>query len=239
MRSVRRRGAALLSRSCRTGQSRCRGIGTVPARGLTPKELENAINTGYKARNLNVFVNVLPRTLLAGSAYVLGEVGKPGRVELDRPRTVLMTLAQAGGVTTAGAMNAVRLLYVGDDGVPRIRSINLSNVLDSLNLEQDMIVPNNAIIYVPTSALAQTGRFMDLVLRDILRYGGFTIGGALLLNQNNQPPASHPGPMIASLQRLTAGASAVGRRMTREDRATGLLGFLRGKWSLHRSHNIY
>ena len=71
-------------------------------------------------------VCALALTLLAGSAYVLGEVGKPGRVELDRPRTVLMTLAQAGGVTTAGAMNAVRLLYVGDDGVPRIRSINLN-----------------------------------------------------------------------------------------------------------------
>ena len=82
-------------------------------------------------------------------------------------------------------MNAVRLLYVGDDGVPRVRSINLRNVIDSLNLEQDMIVPNNAIIYVPTTALAQTGRFLDLVLRDVLRFTGFGIGGALLLNQNN------------------------------------------------------
>ena len=64
-------------------------------------------------------------------------------------------------MTISGAMNAVRLLYVGDDGVPRVRSINLRNVIDGLNLEQDMIVPNNAIIYVPTSALAETGRFLD------------------------------------------------------------------------------
>ena len=160
-------------------------LGTVPARGRTLKDLESEINAGYKALNLNVFVSVLPRSLQAGSAYILGEVGKPGRIDLDRPRTVLMALAQAGGVTISGAMNAVRLLYVGDDGVPRVRSINLRNVIDGLNLEQDMIVPNNAIIYVPTSALAQTGRFLDLVLRDVLRFTGFGIGGALLLNQNN------------------------------------------------------
>ena len=65
-------------------------LGTVPARGRTLKDLENEINAGYKALNLNVFVSVLPRSLQAGSAYILGEVSKPGRIDLDRPRTVLM-----------------------------------------------------------------------------------------------------------------------------------------------------
>jgi len=49
---------------------------------------------------------------------VLGEVVKPGRIESDKPQTVLMMVAQAGGVTTSGSLEAVRIFYIGDDGMP-------------------------------------------------------------------------------------------------------------------------
>ena len=49
-----------------------------------------------------------------------------------------------------------------------------------------MIVPSNSVIYVPPTELAKTGRFLDSVLRDILRFQGFSIGGTYLLqNPNN------------------------------------------------------
>ena len=44
-------------------------------------------------------------------------------------------------------------------------------------LENDIIVPRNSIIYVPPTALAETSRFMSAVVRDILRFQGFSIGG--------------------------------------------------------------
>jgi protein involved in polysaccharide export with SLBB domain len=155
------------------------------ARGRTLKELQGEIDAGYARLGLKLYVSVVPRTLHAGSTFVLGEVSKPGRIELERPRTVLMAVAQAGGITTGGSSSSVRLFYVGDDGMPRVRSINLWNVMDDLKLEEDMIVPDNSIIYVPPTELAKTGRLLDAVLRDILRFNGFNVGGAYLINQTN------------------------------------------------------
>src|SRR5207253_10870445 len=117
------------------------------------------------------------------ATLVLGEVAKPGRIELERPQTVLMAVAQAGGVLPTGSMGSVRLFYIGDDGMQRVRSINLTDVMEDLRLEDDMIVPNNRVIYVPPTRLAKLGRLEDAVLRDVLRFQGFNVGGAYLINQ--------------------------------------------------------
>ena len=37
-------------------------------------------------------------------------------------------VAQAGGVLPSGSMESVRLFYIGEDGVQRVRSINLTDV---------------------------------------------------------------------------------------------------------------
>ena len=57
--------------------------------------------------------------------------------------------------------------------------------MDDLKFEEDMIVPNNSIIYVPPTELAKVGRMEDAILRDILRYNGISIGGAWILNNPN------------------------------------------------------
>jgi protein involved in polysaccharide export with SLBB domain len=148
------------------------------ARGLTLQEFAAAADAAYAAKGITVSVSLVPRTLLANSVLVIGEVGKPGRISLKGPTTVAMAVAQAGGVPTGGAADAVHVFYIGPDGNPRVRSINLNEVMDDFKLEDDMIVPRNSIIYVPPTALARTGRFMSAIMRDILRFQGFSIGGA-------------------------------------------------------------
>ena len=155
------------------------------ARGRPLKDLQHAIDAGYAAKGLDVFVSLVPRTLRSGATLVIGEVGKPGRYELDRPTTVLMAVARAGGVLSTGSMGAVRLFYIDRGGVQHVRSINLTGEMEDLKLEDDMIVPDDSIIYVPPTELAKTGRLMDAVVRDILRFQGFSLGGVLLLNQSN------------------------------------------------------
>ena len=152
------------------------------ARGRTLKDLQNEIDAGYSRLGLDIFVSLVPRTLRAGTTLVVGEVSKPGRIELERPQTVLMTVAQAGGVLPTGSMDSVRVFYIGEDGVQRVRSINLRDIMDDLKFEQDMIVPNNSVIYVPPTEMAKLGRFEDALLRDILRYNGFSLGGNIILN---------------------------------------------------------
>ena len=130
-----------------------------------------------------------------GTTVVFGEVGKPGKIESDRPLTVLMTVAQAGGVLPTGSLENVRVFYLGNEGMPHMRLVNLKSVLDDLRLEQDMVVPPNSIVYVPPTMLAKTGRLMDAVLRDILRYQGFSISGSFLMNNPSGGATVIPTPI--------------------------------------------
>src|SRR5712692_5626733 len=59
------------------------------AQGRTLTDLKRDIDAAYSAKGLDVFVSIVPRTLQAKAALVIGEVSKPGRIELDRPTTVM------------------------------------------------------------------------------------------------------------------------------------------------------
>ena len=191
------------------------------ARGRTLEGLQHEIDAAYAAKGLDIFVSLVPRTLRSNATLVIGEVGKPGRIELEGPTTVLMAVAQAGGVLTTGSMGTVRLFYLGDDGAPRVRSINLGNVMDDLKLEDDMIVPNNSIIYVPPTELAKLGRLEDAILKDILRYNGLSVGGALDLEQPKQQQHGDPQPGSIIIRRVgepaTRTAAIAARRQRRWD----------------------
>src|SRR5439155_16554699 len=62
------------------------------ARGRTLKDLQNEIDGGYSRLGSDVYVSLVPRSLRAAATLVLGEVSKPGRIELERPHTVLMAV---------------------------------------------------------------------------------------------------------------------------------------------------
>ena len=157
----------------------------IQARGRPLRTLERDIDKAYAALQLDISATLVPRSVHPGSVLVLGEVAKPGRIELDRPLTVLMAVAQAGGISISGSMEAVRVFYIDGDQQPHLRSVNLKDEMDGLRLDYDMIVPPNSVIYVPPTELAKTGRFLNSVLRDILRFQGFSIGGTYLINNPN------------------------------------------------------
>jgi len=154
----------------------------IQARGRTLRALERDINKAYSALHFDIFATLVPRNLHPGSVLVLGEVAKPGRIDSDKPLTVLMSIAQAGGVSITGSMEAVRVFYIDAHQQPHLRSVNLKDEIDQLRLDEDMIVPANSVIYVPPTELAKTGRFLDSVLRDIFRFQGFSVGGTYLIN---------------------------------------------------------
>jgi protein involved in polysaccharide export with SLBB domain len=179
------KGRSLLDKVLPDGTIALPLLPPIKARWRAVSDLKREIDAGYAAKGLDVTVSLVPRTLRSPATLVIGEVGKPGRIELDGPKTVLMAVAQAGGVLISGSMSAVRLFYIGEDGVQRMRSVNLKDVMDNLRLEEDMIVPNNSIIYVPPTEVAKTGRLMDAVVRDILRFQGFSVGFGYQLNSQN------------------------------------------------------
>ncbi len=158
------------------------------ARGRTIEDLREELDVAYAALGMNITVTLLPTTIRGNRILIFGEVVEPGPLLTDdRPHTVLTAVASAGGVLASGSMESVKVFYVSDDMQPRVRSVNLVNVLENLQLEQDMILPDNSVIYIPPTRLAKVGRFLDAVLHDILRYNGInsSFGISYILNQED------------------------------------------------------
>lgn len=146
------------------------------AAGLTPNELQEELDRRYAVAVGGMRVTVRLTSIAANQIFVFGEVKQPGAIAAPTPRTLLQTVAAAGGPTTAGAMDQVRVLYFDPIGRPRIRQVNLNLVLTNLRMSEDLIVPPNSTVYVPPTALAKAGRFVDQLVRQIFMYNGISIG---------------------------------------------------------------
>lgn len=86
--------------------------GAVHVAQMTVGEARTAIETALSAYLLEPAVGLSVASYAARRAYVLGEVGVPGAIVLDRPLTALQALSLAGGVTEMGDRVNVALMRV-------------------------------------------------------------------------------------------------------------------------------
>ena len=161
-------------------------IQPVRVSGRTILDVKEEIDASYRERGLFITVTLLPKSFRSDRIMVFGEVVTPGALEFHRPQTVLTAVASAGGLTRDGASESVKVFYVDDDGSPRMRSVNLKNVMEDMAMEEDMLIPDNSVVYVPPTELAKTGRLLDSVVRDIFRFNGVSFGFNYLLNQESE-----------------------------------------------------
>lgn len=147
----------------------------IPASGLTPAELQTQLDARYARTVGGVTTTVRLTGMAANQIFVFGEVKQPGAVAATTPRTLMQTMALAGGPLPTGALDQVRILYFDPLGRARLRQVNLEKVMTELRLDQDMIVPPNSTVFVPPTALAKAGRFVDQFIRQVIQYNGVSI----------------------------------------------------------------
>src|SRR5262249_5973179 len=86
-------------------------IGDLIAVDRTPLELRDAITQQLKEFMTNPSVTVIVVEALAATAYVMGEVNRPGAVTLQGgPLTVIQALALAGGIKDFADTKNIRIL---------------------------------------------------------------------------------------------------------------------------------
>jgi polysaccharide export outer membrane protein len=142
------------------------------AAGRTIDELKDAIVLEYRHDFNNLNVSVLIETLAGNRTFVFGEVQRPGPLVMAKPMTVLQAIAMVGGVLTTGSLGKVKILYWDDKNQPVIRTVNLKNAMHSLRVEEDIIVPNNSVIFVPRTAIAEADRFVDQYIKQLFLWQG-------------------------------------------------------------------
>jgi polysaccharide export outer membrane protein len=96
-------------------------VGDIEATGKTPLELRDTATKALKEYMTNPVVTVIVVEASAAVAYVVGEVGHPGTINLQGgPITALQAIAIAGGLKDFANAKNIRILRKGPAGVQTI-----------------------------------------------------------------------------------------------------------------------
>jgi polysaccharide biosynthesis/export protein len=106
-------------------------VGDMEATGRTPIELREMIAKSLKEYITNPTVTVIVVEALASQVFVIGEVSKPGPVQIYGPTTIMQVLAMAGGFKEFAKTKDVRVQRQNGNGLETIRF----NYKDAVNGE--------------------------------------------------------------------------------------------------------
>jgi len=119
-------------------------INKVKVGGLSQSQAANRITARYK-KYLNtptVYVEVLNKRI-----FVLGEVNKPGVIDIDKEKmTLFEAIAHAGDLTDSAVRNEIMILSNSPTRGMQMRKVDLTN-FDTMRYASLMLRPND-IVYV-------------------------------------------------------------------------------------------
>ncbi|RPH98448.1 MAG: hypothetical protein EHM68_04420 [Lysobacterales bacterium] len=125
-------------------------IGDIPAVGLTPLELQGAMERalGEYMELIPGEVSVVVDAVHSYKVSVLGEVRLPGRFEFQNQASVLDALAEAGGLTEFASTSNILILRTTGGQSERIR-FDYQQLLKSGSSEARVLIFPGDVILVP------------------------------------------------------------------------------------------
>ncbi len=142
-------------------------VGEVPAQGKTTVELADAISERMSQYLVDPSVSVMLREIGAQPVFVLGEVGKPGRVDSQGVITVSMALAAAGGIESTGRPSSVMVVRTYGVDQPEAFRVDVTKILSGRDLSEDVPLRPNDVVYVPKSFIGKVDEFVSLFFENI------------------------------------------------------------------------
>ena len=150
------------------GKIRLPGIGEVCVQGFTLNQLKREINLRYD----EIVVGIDTEPLLVAQAphfvHVLGQVGSPGRVQLDGPTTVLSGIASAGGHRPGGNLRQVVIFRRAEDWRLISTMLDLQGaILGKRPTPVDEIwLRDGDVIIVPDKPIARFNQWANQIFSD-------------------------------------------------------------------------
>lgn len=149
---------------------------SVKASGKTIDELKDIINNEYRYEFNNLSVSILIERITGNRIFVFGEAQRTGPIPVDKPMTILQAIAASGGVLPTGSLENVKIMYWNDKNEPVLKTVNLQSMMDNLKLEEDIIVPNNSVIFIPKTTIAKMNKWVDQYIRQLFLWQGESLG---------------------------------------------------------------
>ncbi|MGE3622694.1 MAG: polysaccharide biosynthesis/export family protein [Bdellovibrionales bacterium] len=127
-------------------------IGSVPAEGQTPQELQDIIKEKLSSFIPGASVTVAVKAALGHTVSVIGQVAKPGEIIMGHGLTVMQALSQAGGLTPYASHSGIRILRKQNGKEISIR-FPYDDIIDGDDLEKNIELNPGDVIVVPTAGL--------------------------------------------------------------------------------------
>ncbi len=142
-------------------------IGVIRVAGLSTRGAATLINREYSRYIKHAHVTV---DLLNKRVFVLGEVRRPGRLDISEETTSLLeALANAGDLTDFAAKNSIKIIR-GTRERPEVETVDLTQ-LSSLSSDKLVLFPNDVVYVAPNEykqknmAIAEALPGIDIVGR--------------------------------------------------------------------------
>jgi polysaccharide export outer membrane protein len=123
-------------------------IGDIEASGHSTRELKEIIDTKIRTYVPEASSTVIVEQLGSLTAYVVGQVAKPGMFNVGSKLTVLQALALAGGLTTFADEDGI-IVIRGQGSATRKIPFDYSQVKRGRGLEQNILLERGDVVLVP------------------------------------------------------------------------------------------
>ena len=143
-------------------------VGEMVARGKEPAALSDEIEVAYSEVLIQPHVDIL-MSKMGGRFYMIGEVGRSGEYEYDRPLTIMQAIAKAGGYTSEARLT--NFVIIRDDGMGgRYAAIlNMREYMASQEKYGDIYIQPEDIVWVPKDNISRWDNATSKALQGVLR----------------------------------------------------------------------
>lgn len=148
------------------------GIGSVPAIGLTLKEVGREVNARYRLRQGGMAVTPILTQRAPRYIYVVGEVGLSGRFELVGPTTVMQAIALADGFQEGGNLRQVIIFRRDQNWRLTATKLDLKGALLGKRPQptDEIWLRDSDIVLIPKKPIQRLSEAVNLYLTNTL-YG--------------------------------------------------------------------
>jgi polysaccharide export outer membrane protein len=149
------------------------GVSTVFVQGLTLVEAKQEIDARYNAAIPGVQVTMVLVQRAKRFIYVLGEVGQPGRFELEGPTTAIQAIAMAGHWQPGANLRQVVVFRRGPDWRLMATMLDLRGALYARRPvpADDIWLNDSDIVLVPKTPIQQ----VDEVIEQYITRGAYSL----------------------------------------------------------------
>jgi len=150
------------------GQVTIGALGEFQAYGVTTRQLEQDIYRRASLTYRNPQVGVVVTKQSVHRAYVGGEVGRPGYVDLRPGMTALRAIFMTGGFEDTAKVDNVLHVRWEDDGTYSAEILDLRAVLETGDPRGDVLLTANDVLFVPKTPIANANLWVRQYILDLI-----------------------------------------------------------------------